>query len=150
MMLHAELPNVKGTVLWYAKAAVDNIGGYGSRLRDFYWRYPALQPTMKHIDGKAPKKPRKVKAIDIEGKKVLFWTAPKGNGWKDEAVNYAVYRFENGERINLDDPSKMVAITRDTHYELPDAAEGSRCVYAVTALDRMQNESKPVKKKVKL
>ena len=149
MMLHAELPNVKGTVLWYAKAAVDNIGGYGSRLRDFYWRYPALQPTMKHIDGKAPKKPRKVKAIDIEGKKVLFWTAPKGNGWKDEAVNYAVYRFENGERINLDDPSKMVAITRDTHYELPDAAEGSRCVYAVTALDRMQNESSYKKVKVR-
>ncbi|MDE7085198.1 MAG: family 10 glycosylhydrolase, partial [Prevotella sp.] len=83
MFLHAELPNVKGTVLWYAKAVVDNVGNYGTQLRSLYWRYPALQPVMQHIDHKAPKKPRKVKVLDVEGKKVLFWTAPKGSGWKD-------------------------------------------------------------------
>ena len=149
MMLHAELPNVKGTVLWYAKAAVDNVGNYGTQLRNLYWRYPALQPTMKNIDRKAPKKPRKVKAIDVDGQQVLFWTAPKGSGWKDEAVRYAVYRFDQGERVNLDDASKLVTITGETHYELPAGAPGSRQVYAVTALDRMQNESSCQKVKVK-
>ena len=149
MMLHAELPNVKGTVLWYAKAAVDNVGNYGTQLRNLYWRYPALQPTMKNIDRKAPKKPRKVKAIDVDGQQVLFWTAPKGSGWKDEAVRYAVYRFDQGERVNLDDASKLVTITGETHYELPAGAPGSRQVYAVTALDRMQNESSCQKVKVR-
>ncbi len=149
MMLHAELPNVKGTVLWYAKAAVDNVGNYGTQLRNLYWRYPALQPTMKHIDRKAPKKPRKLKTVDVEGKKVLFWTAPKGEGWKNAAVKYVVYRFEKGERVNIDDASKIVSITNDTFYDLPHENYGSRYVYAVTALDRMQNESKYKKVKVK-
>ncbi|MDE5571112.1 MAG: family 10 glycosylhydrolase [Prevotella sp.] len=149
MFLHAELPNVKGTVLWYAKAVVDNVGNYGTQLRSLYWRYPALQPVMQHIDHKAPKKPRKVKVLDVEGKKVLFWTAPKGSGWKDEATSYAVYRFEQNERVSVDDPSKMVAITRDTHYELSSAEDGNSYIYAVTALDRMQNESSYKKVKVR-
>ncbi len=149
MMLHADLPNIKGTVLWYAKAAVDNVGNYGTRLRNLYWQYPALLPTMKHIDRKAPKKPRKVKVLDIEGQQVLFWTSPRGRGWKNEAVKYVVYRFAQGERVDLDDASKILAITGDTHFELPPTPTGSRWVYAVTAIDRMQNESKAVKKKVK-
>lgn len=149
MFLHAELPNVKGTVLWYAKAVVDNVGNYGTQLRSLYWHYPALQPVMQHIDHKAPKKPRKVKVLDVEGKKVLFWTAPKGSGWKDEATSYAVYRFGQNERVSVDDPSKMVAVTRDTHYELPTADDGNSYVYAVTALDRMQNESSYKKVKVR-
>lgn len=149
MVLHAELPNVKGTVLWYAKAVVDNVGNYGTRLRELYWRNPALQPAMKHIDNKAPKKPRKVQAVDIEGQKVLFWTAPKGEGWKDAAASYVVYRFNQGDKVTVDDASKIVAITSDTHYEMPRETPGTKCTYAVTALDRMQNESSYKKVKVK-
>ena len=51
MQLHQQLPGVKGSVLWYAKAAVDNVGNYGTMLRNTYWRYPALQPSMPFIDG---------------------------------------------------------------------------------------------------
>lgn len=149
MELHTQMPRIKGTVLWYAKAAVDNVGNYGTKLRTNYWRYPALQPTMKSIDSKAPKKPRKVQVIDVEGQKVLFWTAPKGEGWKDAAVKYAVYRFNQGEKVDINNTSKLVAITGETHYELPAAEEGSRCVYAITALDRVQNESSYKKVKVK-
>lgn len=149
MDLHGMMPRIKGTVLWYAKAAVDNVGNYGTKLRTNYWRYPALQPTMKSIDSKAPKKPRKLQVIDVEGQKVLFWTAPKGEGWKDAAVKYAVYRFNQGEKVDINNTSKLVAITGETHYELPAAEEGSRCVYAITALDRVQNESSYKKVKVK-
>ncbi len=147
MKLHQQLPRVKGTVLWYAKAAVDNIGNYGSSLRTVYWRTPALQPAMKHIDSKAPKKPRKVKSINIEGQRVIFWTNPRGKGWKNEATLYGVYRFAKGERISLDDNSHLVALTPHTFYEVP-AYEQVPCVYVITALDRMQNESKG--KKVRL
>lgn len=147
MALHAELPAVQGTVLWYAKAAVDNVGGYGSSLRNNYWRYPALQPLMKHIDGKAPRKPRKLKTIDVGEQQVLCWSAPKGEGWKDEAAQYVVYRFRKGERLDTDDASHIVAVTNKTHYELPQ--EEGRWTYVVTALDRMQNESKTKKIKVK-
>lgn len=150
MALHAELPRIQGTVLWYAKAAVDNVGNYGTLLRNNYWRTPALQPLMPHIDKKAPKAPRKLKVVRMDdGEQVLFWTAPKGRGWKDEAVKYVVYRFEQGEHLNIDDPSKIVKITTDCLYPLP-ADQTGRYTYVVTALDRMQNESKMAKKKVKL
>ena len=150
MALHAELPRIQGTVLWYAKAAVDNVGNYGTLLRNNYWRMPALQPLMPHIDKKAPKAPRKLKAVRMDdGEHVLFWMPPKGKGWQDEAASYVVYRFEKGEPINIYDPSKIVKVTTDCLYMIP-AGQSGRFTYVVTALDRMQNESKIAKKKVKL
>ena len=145
MLLHEDNKNVEGSVLWYAKAAVDNVGNYGSLLRNTYWKYPALQPKMSFIDNKAPKKVRKMTVLPMERGDVLFWTAPKGSGWKDEAVKYVVYRFNSGERLNVNDPSKIVKITTDCFYELP--TSGGSGTYVVTALDRMQNES-GIKKKV--
>lgn len=144
--LHSEMPNVQGTVLWYAKAAVDNVGNYGMALRNGYWKYPALQPLMPFIDGKSPKKVRSVKAMEIDGKKILFWTAPKGKGWQNEAVKYVVYKFDASEKADISKSSNIVAITTDTFYEIADNEGG---VYAVTALDRMSNESKPKKKRIK-
>ena len=150
MALHAELPRIQGTVLWYAKAAVDNVGNYGTLLRNNYWRTPALQPLMPQIDKKAPKAPRKLKVVHMDdGEQVLFWTAPKGKGWQDEAASYVVYCFEKGESINIDDPSKIVKVTTDCLYMIP-AGQSGRFTYVVTALDRMQNESKLAKVKVKL
>ena len=150
MQLHQQLPGVKGSVLWYAKAAVDNVGNYGTMLRDYYWRYPALQPAMPFIDGKAPKKVKGVKPVWTSDGYVLFWTAPKGKGWKDEAVKYVVYRFGAKDKVNTVDPTKIVAITAQPFLKLPYEDGKMKYTYVVTALDRLQNESKGVKKKVKL
>lgn len=143
--LHEKMDNVNGTVLWYAKAVVDNIGNYQQALRHTYWTTPALQPLLPYIDNKAPKKVKSLKAIDMGDKTVLFWTKPSGKGWKDEAVRYVVYAFDKGEKTDLSNAKKIKSITTETFYELPAAGKGK--VYAVTALDRMSNESKP--KKVK-
>ena len=148
MTLHEQLPNVKGTVLWYAKAAVDNIGNYGTLLRNHYWRYPALPPVMRHIDHKGPKKVGKLKLLDVDGQRVLFWSSPKGRGWKDEAVRYAVYRFDAKEPLDIDDASKILTFTTQTHYEIPADLQG-RCTFVVTAFDRMHNESGVAKVKMK-
>lgn len=149
--LHAEMGNVNGTVLWYAKAVVDNVGNYASLMKNVYWKYPAFSPVMPYIDGKAPKKARKMKYLFVDGKLVLFWKAPRGKGWKNEAVKYVVYRFTEGEDINIEDPSKIVAVTKDEFYEIPDGAipPGVKVNYVVTALDRLSNESKPQKKSFK-
>lgn len=141
--LHGLMPNVNGTVLWYAKAAVDNIGNYGTMLRNVYWKNPALQPLMPFIDGDSPKKVRKMKVVDFGNGPVLVWIAPKGKGWKNEAVRYVVYRFDKGENVDIADASNIVAITSDTFYSLP--MKKSKSTYVVTALDRMSNESKIAK-----
>jgi uncharacterized lipoprotein YddW (UPF0748 family) len=149
-LLHQQMPHVQGTVLWYAKAAVDNTGNYATMLRNNYWRLPALQPQMPFIDNKAPKKPRKVKPVWTNDGYILFWTAPRGKQWNDVATRYVVYRFDKGERVNLDNPSKIVGVTSNTFMKLPYKDGSQKYTYVVTALDRMQNESKPVKKTIKL
>ena len=150
MRLHQQLPGVKGSVLWYAKAAVDNVGNYGTMLRNTYWRYPALQPSMPFIDGKAPKKVKGVKPVWTSDGYVLFWRAPKGKGWQDEAVKYVVYRFAAKEKVNTADATKIVAITTQPFLKLPYDNGKTKYTYVVTALVRLQNESKGVKKGVKL
>ena len=148
--LHQQMQNVSGTVLWYAKAAVDNTGNYATALRQSYWRTPALQPLMPFIDKKAPKKPRKVKPVWTSDGYILFWTAPKGKKWGDVATRYVVYRFAKGEKVNTADASKILTVTTQTYLKLPYQKGTDKYTYVVTALDRLQNESKAVKKTIKL
>lgn len=148
--LHRQAANVQGTVLWYAKAAVDNPGNYGTLLRTDYWRYPALQPLMPFIDGDAPSKPKMVKVKHEHDGCYLTWKAPKGKGWQDEAHRYVVYRFLPGEPLDADDPSKIVGMPYDNRLRLDYKDGRTKYIYVVTALDRMSNESTGKKKKVKL
>ncbi len=151
--LRSEMQNVDGAVLWYAKAVVDNVGNYQNVLRNIYWKHPALQPVMPFIDSKSPKKVRHLKIINVENDKVLFWTKPKGKGWNDEAVKYVVYRFSAAEDVDLSDASKILAVTPDTFYKIDCtkiSAKDRNFIYVVTALDRMNNESKKKCIKVKL
>ena len=119
-------------------------------MRSSYWKAPALQPLMPFIDGKAPRQPKKVKPVWTSDGYILFWQKPKGDSWDDEVVKYVIYRFGKGEKVNINDASKIIAITGDTFYRLPYDNGKSRYTYVVTSLDRMSNESKAVKKKVKL
>ena len=105
---------------------------------------------MPWIDGKAPGKPRKAAIIWTEDGPVLFWTAPKAKTAMDEAHQYVVYRFGPGEKINLDDASHILCLTRETMLPLSYQGGETKYTYIITALDRIQNESKAVKKKVKL
>ena len=148
--LSQQMHNVQGTVLWYAKAAVDNTGNYGTVLRQKHWRYPALQPEMPFIDKTKPGKPRKVKPVWTRDGYILFWTAPKSKKWNDEATKYAVYRFAKGEKVNTNDPAKLIAVTSDAYLKLPYQNGRTKYYYVITALNRLQNESKPVRKRVKL
>lgn len=148
--LHRQMPNVKGTVLWYAKAVVDNIGNYGSSLRSYYWSKPVLQPDMSFISKKTPKKVRKLKPVWTSDGYMLFWTAPKGDDWYRKPVGYVVYRFAKGQKQDLSDASKIVAVTTDTYCPLPYVEGKAKYTYYVTALNRLHNESKPRKKILKL
>lgn len=150
MLLQKGLPGINGSCQWYARAVADDKGGYATMLRTLYHNTPALQPTMPWIDKKAPGKVRKAKVIFTNDGPVLFWTPPKGRKEMDVARSYVVYRFAQGEAVDINDASHIFAITQNTFVPLPLSDMGKHTTYAVTALDRLQNESKPVKVKMKL
>ena len=150
MKLQRSLPTVQGSCQWYAAAVVDNPGNYHTMLQKNYHRYPALIPTSPFMDDKAPAKVKKLKPVWTADGYILFWTAPKAKKEMDKAIQYVVYRFVQGEKVNLEDASKIVTITRNTYYPLPYDDGKTKYQYVVTALDRLHNESKAAKKKVKL
>ena len=105
---------------------------------------------MSFIDKSTTRKVRQLKPFWMDKDYVLFWTAPKGKNWQNTATRYVVYRFAKGEKVNTDDATKIVAITTNTFHLLPYNDGKQKYTYVVTALNRLQNESKARKKTVKL
>ncbi len=143
--LQRSLKNVKGSCQWYAAAVVNNPGNYRTVLKQVYHSTPALQPLMPFIDSKAPGKPKKLEVVE---NRRLVWEAPKYKKEMDRPRQYVVYGFKKGEKVKLDSSRNILAITGDDYFVLPDYTKYA--MYCVTALDRLHNESKAVKVKVKM
>ena len=150
MALERAYQTIGGSCQWPASAVVENAGKYRDALVQEYHKYPALVPVFDFMDVKAPGKVRKVKKVWTEDGYMLFWTPPKAKDEMDRAVQYVVYRFGDKEKVNIDDASHIVAVTRNNFYKLPYKDGKNKYRYVVTALDRLHNESKSVSKKVKL
>ena len=118
----------------------------------------SLEPEKKETEKTASPNPadrfnkvnRKTTIIWTEDGPVLCWTAPKGKGEMDRARQYVVYRFGPREKVNLNDASHIFCITEATMLPLSYQGGKTKYTYVVTALDRLQNESKAVRKKIKL
>ncbi len=150
MALQRAFQSIGGSCQWPASAVVENAGKYRDALETEYHKYPALQPTFDFMDNQAPDKVRKVKAVWTADGYVLFWTAPKFKTPMDEATQYVVYCFGPDEDVDIENPAHIVAITRNTFCKLPYNDGKKKYKFVVTALDRLQNESRSVSKKVKL
>ena len=150
MALQRAYQTFGGSCQWPASAVVENAGKYRDALIAEYHKYLALPPVFDFMDNEAPAKVRKMKPVWTEDGYILFWTAPKYKEEMNRAVQYVVYRFNDKEKVNIDDPSHIVAITRDNFYKLPYEDGKTKYRYVVTALDRLHNESKSVGKKIKL
>ena len=150
MALQRAYQTIGGSCQWPASAVVENAGKYRDALIAEYHKYPALPPVFDFMDNEAPAKVRKMKPVWTEDGYILFWTAPKYKEEMNRAVQYVVHRFNDKEKVNIDDPSHIVAITRDNFYKLPYEDGKTKYRYVVTALDRLHNESKSVGKKIKL
>ena len=150
MALQRAYQTIGGSCQWPASAVVENAGKYRDALMAEYHKYPALPPVFDFMDNEAPDKVRKMKPVWTEDGYLLFWTAPKYKDEMDRAVQYVIYRFDAKEKVDISDPSHIVAITRDNFYKLPYENGKTKYRYVVTALDRLHNESKVVAKKVKL
>lgn len=144
--LQRSLPNVQGSCQWYAAAVTSNIGNYHKVLSQYYHKTPALQPLMPFIDKKAPGKPRKAGIIYHDEEIYLTWQAPKAKKEMDRAVQYVIYRFAKGDSQDLSSASNIYAVTRENEVALKGNQMGY--IFVITALDHLQNESKPIKVKL--
>ena len=150
MQLQRNYESIGGSCQWPASAVAENAGGYATALSEEYHQWLALQPRYPFIDKKAPKKVKKLEVIWTDEGPVLCWTAPRYKNEMDRPVKYVVYRFAKGEKVDLNDASKILGFTQGTFFPLNYQGGNTRYTYVVTALDRLHNESKAQREKVKL
>ncbi|MCQ2073582.1 MAG: family 10 glycosylhydrolase [Bacteroidaceae bacterium] len=132
-----------GSCHWPAKSVVDNPGAYRDVLAKEYYATPALQPLPSRMALERPGKVRKLRIIPTVDGNVLYWTAPAGHSEEDRACKYVVYKFSEKETIDTEDASHIAGIVDNVYFRMDSADKD--CIYVVTALSRVQAESKPVK-----
>ena len=150
MRYERALTHVKGNCFWPANEILWNNQGIADSLRRHYHRYPALIPAYTHQHDRVPKEVRRLKAEWTPEGYILHWKAQQSRTNPELASYFVVYRFADGEPIDISDPSKIEAITREMRYQLPYEKGKVKYRYVVTAVDRFHNESEGKVKKVKL
>ena len=144
------LPQVSGNCFWPANEILWNNTGVADSLQRNYHRYPALIPAYTHQHDRAPEAVKKLKAEWTAEGYLLHWQARQHPVNPELARYFVVYRFPANEPVNLNDPSRIVAITPDTFYKLPYDKGKQKYLYVVTAVDRFHNESSGKSKMIKL
>ena len=136
MELTRVLPEVDGNVWWPGWSLADGTLGLADSLARRYQRAPALIPAYTDIDDTPP-----APVSDI-------WASHGFVHWRVEPVEdpmqephfYIVRRFEMDEPADMQNPSHIVAVTRETSYETVDDEDGP-FYYIVTVVDHCWNES---------
>ncbi len=138
-------PEIMGSIMF----RVRNFNDLGKQqvvdaMKHDLWSTKALVPVMPWKGGQAPNTPTlgKIDAVDATLK--LSWADNDSN-----TAYYAIYRMNMGEKIEITPDAsakKLVGTVRKKHNEIQQfidpAIKGSdKYVYAVTALDRLHNES---------
>lgn len=151
MLYERKLPNVNGNCFWPANELLWNNKGVADSLKRNYHQSPALIPAYTHLHNRTPKEVNNLKTEWTSEGFMLHWKAQQSVTNPELAHYFVIYRFAEGESIDLDDPSRIVAITPETRYLLPYEKGRKKYRYVVTAVDRFHNESiKGKSKKIKL
>jgi uncharacterized lipoprotein YddW (UPF0748 family) len=143
--LNRNNPKVGGEVYFRANNGItDNLKGFADSLKQNYYHYPALHPTMSWKDVVPPYPPRAIRYAPLAGTSVsaIQWDLPNPAPDGDSASRYAVYRFDHRPTgAELDDARNLVSI-EGQRYSIPARPPVAGPAYfVVTALDRNYNES---------
>lgn len=135
------LNTIQGSAFYSSKSFDGNPLGISDSLHNHLYRYPALRPTMPWLDNIAPRPPYFTDAFEKPNGLEIRWADDDTTG---QTRQFVLYRFEEGQVINVNDPTKIIGIVP----VMPDPMvidhsyiKGRSYIYIVTALDRMQNES---------
>ncbi len=150
MHYERSLSKVKGNCFWPANELLWNNKGVADSLKRNYHRYPALIPAYTHMHNQAPQAVKKLKKEWTSDGYMLHWQAEQDPTNPELASYFVVYKFAEGEPIDLSDPSKIVKITRKTRLIMSYDEGRKKYRYVVTAVDRFHNESDGKSIKVKL
>lgn len=126
--------NIEGSCWWPAYSVTKNFGGIADSLKSIHYRFLSLPPTYPWISKDIPESPYDL----IVSGKMLKWKSLSPVGKTSDCIRFVVYRFDNDNTFDLENPSAIVAIVNSKELKISKSG-----FYVVTALDRVNNESFP-------
>ena len=124
--------NIQGVCWWQAYSVSGNYKGVSDILQKDCQQYKALVPEYSGLCSERPAPPCDLR----ETSRVLRWECHEPEGKANDAVRFVVYRTENGDKDELDNPATIIAVTDAREYTVSAAG-----VYIVTSLNRVNAES---------
>jgi len=145
LRLNRSLLPVQGSVFFSSKSLMSNPNHLQDSLRQYFYQYPALVPTMAWKDNTPPLKPVNVTSKETDWGNLIRWQPADIAPTADLTRYYVIYRFKIKETLNTSNPQFIIGKVFCTQTSFLDktAQPGERYTYLVTALDRLQNESEP-------
>ena len=135
---------VQGSVYFSSQSLIKDPLGVSDSLRNNYYKLPALPPPMLWLDSIGPHSPQLLKAtISLTQAVQLTWQTPVMAADNEPVYGYVIYRFNEKDKIDTDDPQHILHIQYDPSTSFTDqtAEKGKKYIYVVTAIDRLKNES---------
>jgi uncharacterized lipoprotein YddW (UPF0748 family) len=150
--LNRATENVLGSVYFSAKSISRNWSGLADSMKNDFYMNVSIPPQMPWLDNIDPLPIENLRRIETESGILLFWDLPSAAEDSEFPNYYVVYKFDDENKINLNDPAKIIAkvVNKNTSYfDLKELEKGKTYNYVVTSLDRLHNESEPVKLEIK-
>jgi len=132
---------VQGSIFYSANSFDGNPHRLEDALQNNYHRFPALIPSMPWKDKVPPLAPQNLQASRETYGARLTWETPEAAADGELPRYYVVYRFLSSERIDLENPQKIIHMGRETHFEDKNPERKQSFTYVVTSVDRLHNES---------
>lgn len=138
--------NVHGSCFFSAKHIKNNVKGFTDSLRNDLYKFPAIPPTMPWIDSIPPLPPKNLAANGNAVSVVLTWEKPDTASVGDLPKYYIVYRSEDEDTIDINNPKyirKIIPTDTTSFIDVFSVQFNKKYTYIVTSLDRLHNESIP-------
>lgn len=137
-------PQIDGAVYFSAKSFVKNKLGLNDSLKSTFYKYPALCPINRNIQGEPSAQPQNIKILRDGKEAYLLWDEVNEEGGCQVAY-YIVYAFKGKKVGDLNDPANILTRSTDNCINLRELNQKFRGNYTfvVTAVNRYKNESMP-------
>lgn len=132
---------VNGNCFWPANEILLDRGGIADSLSRCYHRYPALVPAFRDLSTRRPARIQALATRREKGGYALRWEV-KSERREDRLPRFfVIYCFADGEKVDLEDPSKIKAITPYPACFITARERTRPCRIIITAVDHYYNES---------
>lgn len=154
--LNRDLDAIQGSIFFRAEMLQSNYQAYRDTLRTRYYTKPALNPARhwSRPEGSEPGVPAIVQVKPSLTGPVISWFEPQwqeySNGIQLPNKQYAIYRYKEGETLNLSTSEHLLALVpaskdgfSQMSYNDRTGEQGVFYNYVVTTIDRTGAESAP-------